>query len=421
MRRILAAIGLSLAVLLSASLAFLSPTQSIAAGSTIPVFVIDANNSSTFSYTGSTVNSVVSESANNITGTAYSLTFEAGSITNALVFGTSRFLNFSNNVKPDVTNGASIQFVAYFTSSSYNGTWPRLLAFGQTNGWGSGNDEFSIQLSDSGQMQVYLNKLGTTGTYTCGTSSNAILANEFAMYSIQVGPNGVCRVVVNGSSLATSTSEATTSFASRVPSASNTWNFRVGSMSNAVQSTLPSGKIRSLIISSGTSATNSVTFMENGGSGFMASQLGSISTNLNSNTLTRSGYTFSGWNTKADGTGTPYANGALYNFASNSALLYAQWAVLTPTLSLPDLSVATYRTSYQINLTINTAGSYTFYDSGKRIAGCINILGTPPTLTCNWKPSKIGSYSISAMGKVGSSTYYSNSSRVMVVKRTNTR
>jgi hypothetical protein len=142
--------------------------------------------------------------------------------------------------------------------------------------------------------------------------------------------------------------------------------------------------------------------MENGGSGFMASQLGSTSTNLNSNTLTRSGYTFSGWNTKADGTGTPYANGALYNFASNSALLYAQWAVLTPTLSLPDLSVATYRTSYQINLTINTAGSYTFYDSGKRIAGCINILGTPPTLTCNWKPSKIGSYSISAMGKVGS-------------------
>jgi hypothetical protein len=161
--------------------------------------------------------------------------------------------------------------------------------------------------------------------------------------------------------------------------------------------------------------------MENGGTGYMASQIGSSTANLNSNTLTRSGYTFSGWNTKADGTGTPYANGASYNFATNSSLLYAQWTVLTPTLSLPELSAATYRTSYLLNLTINTSGRYTFFDSGKRIAGCINVLGTPPTITCNWKPTKIGSYSISAMGKVSATTYYSNSSRVMVNKRTNTR
>ena len=421
MRRNFAVIGLSLAILLSTTLALFTSTPSTAAGSTVPVFAIDANNTSTFSYSGTTVNSSITESANNASGTANSLTYEAGSITNALVFGSSRYLNFANNVKPDVTNGVSIQLVAYFTSSSYNGTWPRLLAFGSTTGWGSGNDEFSIQLSDSGQMQVYLNKSGTSGVYTCGTSSNAILANEFAMYSLQVGPGGVCRIVVNGTSMATGTSEVTTSFASRVPSVSNTWNFRVGSMSNAVQSTIPNGKIRSLIFSSGTSSSNSVTFMENGGTGYMASQLGSSSANLNSNTLTRSGYTFTGWNTKSDGTGTAYSNGAAYNFATNSALLYAQWAVPVPSLSLPELNAATYRTSYPINLTINTAGRYTFYDSGKRIAGCINISGTPPTITCNWKPSKIGSYSISAMGKVSSSTYYSNSSRVMVFKRTNTR
>jgi hypothetical protein len=85
------------------------------------------------------------------------------------------------------------------------------------------------------------------------------------------------------------------------------------------------------------------------------------------------------------------------------------------------LSAATYRTSYPLNLTINTAGRYTFFDSGKRIAGCINLFGTPPTLTCNWKPTKIGSYSISAVGRVNSTTYLSNSSRVMVNKRTNTR
>ena len=99
MNRIFAVIGLSLAVLLSASLTLIPSTPSSAAGSTIPVFVVDANNSSTFSYTGTTVNSSVTESANSALGSANSLTYEAGSITNSLVFGTGRYLNFANTVK----------------------------------------------------------------------------------------------------------------------------------------------------------------------------------------------------------------------------------------------------------------------------------------------------------------------------------
>jgi uncharacterized repeat protein (TIGR02543 family) len=35
--------------------------------------------------------------------------------------------------------------------------------------------------------------------------------------------------------------------------------------------------------------------------------------------------TFNGWNTKADGTGTPYAAGATYNGSSGNLILYAQW------------------------------------------------------------------------------------------------
>lgn len=421
MRRISAAIGLSLAILLPISVTFVLPTPSTAVGSTTPVFVIDANNSSTFTYSGTTVNSSVTESANSASGTSNSITYEAGSITNSLVFGTSRYLNFANTVKPDITNGISIQLVAYLTTSSYNGTWPRILAFGSTSGWGSGYDEFSIQLSDSGQMQVYMSKSGVTGTYTCLSTSSTVLANEFAMYSLQVGPSGVCRIAVNGSALATSNSEASVSFASKVPVVSNTWNFRVGTMNNNVQSTLPNGKIRSLVISSGTTSANSVTFMENGGTGYMASQLGSSSATLNSNTLTKSGYTLSGWNTKSDGSGTAYSATASYDFSAGSRLLYAQWSLLVPALTIPDLSPATYRTTYPINMSINSSGKYTFYDSGKRIAGCIGLTGNPPTVTCNWKPAKIGSYSISAMGKVSASTYYSNSTRVLVNKRTNTR
>ena len=45
---------------------------------------------------------------------------------------------------------------------------------------------------------------------------------------------------------------------------------------------------------------------------------------LNSNTFTRTGYTFTGWNTKADGSGTSYTNGQTITLTSNLTL-YAQW------------------------------------------------------------------------------------------------
>ncbi|WP_281640499.1 InlB B-repeat-containing protein [Aurantimicrobium minutum] len=67
-----------------------------------------------------------------------------------------------------------------------------------------------------------------------------------------------------------------------------------------------------------------VTFDANGGSGAMAVQSASTATNLSTNAFTRSGYTFTGWNTAADGTGTAYADGASYPFGS-STRLYAQW------------------------------------------------------------------------------------------------
>jgi hypothetical protein len=174
-------------------------------------------------------------------------------------------------------------------------------------------------------------------------------------------------------------------------------------------------------MSTGTSSTNSVTFMENGGTGYMASQIGSSTAALSANTYTRSGYSFTGWNTKADGSGTPYAAGALYNFATASNMLFAQWSQLAPSLSLTNLTTASFRTATPLTLTINVSGKYTFFDSNKRIAGCINVTGTPPTVTCNWKPTKIGAYVISAQGKINSTNYHSNSSTVIVSARSNRR
>lgn len=70
---------------------------------------------------------------------------------------------------------------------------------------------------------------------------------------------------------------------------------------------------------------HTVTFDTNGGSGQLADQTSSVSAALSANTFTRSGYTMTGWNTAADGSGTAYADGATFSFTTDLTL-YAQWS-----------------------------------------------------------------------------------------------
>jgi uncharacterized repeat protein (TIGR02543 family) len=70
-----------------------------------------------------------------------------------------------------------------------------------------------------------------------------------------------------------------------------------------------------------------ITYDANGGSGSAPTATEVISgsgTVAGANTLTRTGFTFSGWNTQADGQGTSYAVGSTITTAL-SATLYAQW------------------------------------------------------------------------------------------------
>ena len=55
---------------------------------------------------------------------------------------------------------------------------------------------------------------------------------------------------------------------------------------------------------------------------------------LTSNTFTKSGYTFAGWNTAADGTGTSYSDGASFTMPTSDETLYAQWIADTNTPKL---------------------------------------------------------------------------------------
>ena len=83
-----------------------------------------------------------------------------------------------------------------------------------------------------------------------------------------------------------------------------------------------------------TEHTYNIAFDANSGSGSTAginSVLYTADTKLTTNGFSKTGYTFNGWNTKADGTGTAYADGATVSklSATNGATvtLYAQWKV----------------------------------------------------------------------------------------------
>lgn len=70
--------------------------------------------------------------------------------------------------------------------------------------------------------------------------------------------------------------------------------------------------------------TYTMTFDTNGGMGSMGTQDITGSGVLTLSTLTREGYTFIGWNTKPDGTGTMYKDGDSITPSANLTL-YAQW------------------------------------------------------------------------------------------------
>jgi uncharacterized repeat protein (TIGR02543 family) len=70
--------------------------------------------------------------------------------------------------------------------------------------------------------------------------------------------------------------------------------------------------------------TADLTFNANAGTGSMALERHDSPSALTTNRFKRSGYTFTSWNTAANGSGTSYANGVTYSF-STSITLYAQW------------------------------------------------------------------------------------------------
>ena len=83
--------------------------------------------------------------------------------------------------------------------------------------------------------------------------------------------------------------------------------------------------------------TYTIKFNANGGAGTMADQISlcGAETELTPNSFNKSGFSFTGWNSKADGSGTAYANSAKVTdlaAANQTVTLYAQWKANTYTI-----------------------------------------------------------------------------------------
>lgn len=112
-----------------------------------------------------------------------------------------------------------------------------------------------------------------------------------------------------------------------------------------------------------------VTYNANGGSGAPSSQTkyNGKSLTLSSTKPTRSGYVFSKWNTKSDGSGTSYNPGASYTSNANLTL-YAIWTANTYTVTYnanggsgaPSSQTKTYGKDLTLSSTKPTRANYTF-------------------------------------------------------------
>ena len=117
-----------------------------------------------------------------------------------------------------------------------------------------------------------------------------------------------------------------------IKSATYTWNRASTAQTIAIKTVLKGGgkstassRSESIYIPALEPVT--ITFNANGGLGTVPSAISTyvgVANTIPSNSLTRTGYTFNGWNTASDGSGTAYATGSTIT-PSGNVTLYAQW------------------------------------------------------------------------------------------------
>lgn len=173
-----------------------------------------------------------------------------------------------------------------------------------------------------------------------------------------------------------------------------------------------------------TGNTYTITYVGNsntGGSTAATSAVYPTTRTVASNGFTRTGYTFAGWNTAANGTGTSYAVGSSYSSASNLTL-YAQWTINSYTVTYDKNGGSSTPSSqsgnYNSSITLRAAITRSEAESGTTYTVSFNANGhgtAPSALTAKVYTT----YAFSSWkGSVDSKTYSAGASYTIPASNT---
>lgn len=292
-----------------------SPTsKSVAYGSQYGTLPTPTRNGYTFTgwFTaasgGTKVSTTTTMGAGNVTiyaqwtPTNYTITYNLNGGTNPSGVSTNYNINTATITLP-TPNRSGYTFAGWYTNSSFTGSAVTSIAKGST-----GNKVFYAKWTPANYTISYnLNGGSVSGN---PTSYNIETATFTLKNPTKTGYTFTGWTGSNGSTAQTSVSIAKGSTGNK----SYTANWRAN--------------------------TYTVAYNANGGSGTTASSSHTygVAKTLTANAFTRTGYTFKGWNTKADGSGTSYTNSqSVSNLTStngSTVTLYAQWTANTYTYNI---------------------------------------------------------------------------------------
>ena len=132
---------------------------------------------------------------------------------------------------------------------------------------------------------------------------------------------------------------------------------------------------------------------------------GALVTVLGQGSLVKTGYTFGGWNTAANGSGTNQAAGSSFNMGTANVTLYAQWtATYTYTLTMaanptgggttnPAVGAHSgYAANQVVSITATAATGYHFVNWSGAVTGSVN----PTTVTMNANKTVTANFELDA-------------------------
>ena len=158
-----------------------------------------------------------------------------------------------------------------------------------------------------------------------------------------------------------------------------------------------------------------ITFNANGGEGGMEPQRFEVGvdTALNTNTFTREGYKFIGWNTAADGSGATYADGGAILELDGDMTLYAQWQFWNGWFT--DVNGKQYYKDGELQKTgwtvIDDKTYYLDTETGYAATGITTLVpdGATEKARCVFDAEGVFQSDVTGVYSVGADTYWLNS------------